>query len=277
MPEGTEYILKNKEKIKGIGVGKAKISIGNKNNKLTVCDRAPNTKSKKTRVICLCDCGKYTVINYQDFKSGKVKSCGCLSNELKAERCKKTAINFSSKDKNINPFYEYIRPTERRENHQVVWEIKCRKCGKHYFAAPGELIGERNHRSNPCQCWKKYSIGVQKIINILNENNIEYEMEKKFDTCLSQKSFVLPFDFFLTKENILIEYDGEQHFKICFGQTEEKLKKQKENDFIKNSWCLKNNIPLIRIPYTHLKDLALKDLLLKTTTFLIKSEDNINE
>ena len=47
MPEGTEYILKNKEKIKAIGVGKAKISIGNKNNKLTVCDREQNTKSKK--------------------------------------------------------------------------------------------------------------------------------------------------------------------------------------------------------------------------------------
>jgi len=38
---------------------------------------------------------------------------------------------------------------------------------------------------------------------------------------------------------------------------------------IKNQWCKENNIPLIRIPYTHLKDLQIKDLMLETTKFLI--------
>ena len=60
---------------------------------------------------CKCDCGNYTVINHQDFKSGKVKSCGCLSLEQKIERCKKTAIDFSTLERNINPFYKYIQPT----------------------------------------------------------------------------------------------------------------------------------------------------------------------
>ena len=261
MSKGTKYILKDKTEVEAIDIGKARILIGNKNNRLTICDRGPNTKSKKARVICLCDCGNYTVINHQDFKEGKVKSCGCLSNEIKVERCKKTAIDFSSKERNINPFYKYISPTNQRKNKQIVWEIKCKKCGKHYFEAPGELVSEkRSHGNNPCNCWKKYSIGVQKIINILNENNIKYEMEKKFPTCISPKGFLLPFDFYLIDKNILIEYDGEQHFKICFGQTEEKLKKQKEYDIIKNNWCEENNIKLIRIPYNK-KIITIKDLL----------------
>jgi len=38
---------------------------------------------------------------------------------------------------------------------------------------------------------------------------------------------------------------------------------------IKNQWCKNNNIPLIRIPYTHLEDLRLEDLLLETSQFII--------
>jgi len=38
---------------------------------------------------------------------------------------------------------------------------------------------------------------------------------------------------------------------------------------IKNQWCKENNIPLIRIPYTHLQDLCLEDLQLETSQFII--------
>ena len=120
MSKGTKYILKDKTEIEAIEIGRANIVIGMKNNRLTICDRGPNTKSKKARVICKCDCVNYTVINHQDFKEGKVKSCGCLSNEIKAERCKQTAVDFSSKERNINPFYKYIAPTNDRKNAQII-------------------------------------------------------------------------------------------------------------------------------------------------------------
>ena len=42
----------------------------------------------------------------------------------------------------------------------------------------------------------------------------------------------------------------------------EKLQQIKEYDNIKNEWCKKNNIPLIRIPYYKINTLNLKDLLL---------------
>ena len=45
--------------------------------------------------------------------------------------------------------------------------------------------------------------------------------------------------------------------------------KTKELDEYKNQWCKENNIPLIRISYTHLNDLCIEDLLLETTKFLI--------
>ena len=39
---------------------------------------------------------------------------------------------------------------------------------------------------------------------------------------------------------------------------------------IKNHWCKDNNIPIIRIPYTHLDNLELSDLLLETSPFRLE-------
>jgi hypothetical protein len=62
---------------------------------------------------------------------------------------------------------------------------------------------------------------------------------------------LLKFDFFLPEFNILIEYDGEQHFisKENGIFNKEKLKEIQDRDEIKNSYCKIKNINLIRIPY----------------------------
>jgi hypothetical protein len=86
------------------------------------------------------------------------------------------------------------------------------------------------------------------IENWLSENNIAFEREKKFKKCKYKKC--LPFDFYLPEYNILIEYDGEQHFKATGGYfTEELLSSIKKKDEIKNEFCKKNNINLMRISY----------------------------
>lgn len=43
-----------------------------------------------------------------------------------------------------------------------------------------------------------------------------------------------------------------------------------ERDKKKTDYCLKNNIPLIRIPYYKKQDLTIEDLKLQTTQFLMK-------
>ena len=65
----------------------------------------------------------------------------------------------------------------------------------------------------------------------------------------------MPFDFYLPIENILIEYDGKQHYEpVNFrGCSDEQAQKtyldSKQNDKLKNKYCVDNNIQLIRIPY----------------------------
>lgn len=44
--------------------------------------------------------------------------------------------------------------------------------------------------------------------------NVSFEKEKTFIDCVNPKTnFLLRFDFYLPDYNIIIEYDGEQHFK----------------------------------------------------------------
>ena len=69
----------------------------------------------------------------------------------------------------------------------------------------------------------------------------------------------------------MIEFDGEQHFlyKNNGWNTKEQFLKTQQSDKEKNEYCKRNNIPLIRIPYTHMNSLSIEDLRLDTTKFLI--------
>ena len=50
---------------------------------------------------------------------------------------------------------------------------------------------------------------------------------------------------------------------------EKLLKTTREHDNFKNKWCKENNIPLIRIPYTHYNELSIKDIMLETSKFIV--------
>lgn len=92
------------------------------------------------------------------------------------------------------------------------------------------------------------SFGERIISKYLDDNNIIYVKQKKFKDCKYINQ--LPFDFYLPTINILIEYDGIQHFEPVgqFGG-EEEFQKTIMKDSIKNRYCLDNKINLIRISY----------------------------
>ena len=87
----------------------------------------------------------------------------------------------------------------------------------------------------------------------------------------------MKFDFYINNQ-YLIEYDGEQHFfpTSFYGSDrddiEQKFQCQQQYDKIKDTFCKKYNIPLIRIPYTRYNNLCLEDLTLKTSKFIVKGE-----
>lgn len=104
-----------------------------------------------------------------------------------------------------------------------------------------------HQQGNGCQKCNK-SRGELEIENYLKLNNIEYEYNKHFESCRNKNT--LPFDFYIPILNMCIEYDGIQHFEsISYFGGDDKLSYQMKLDKIKNDWCLKNNIKLLRISY----------------------------
>lgn len=98
----------------------------------------------------------------------------------------------------------------------------------------------------------KMSRGEKRIFNFFYINNIINKNQYTFNDCTYKRE--LPFDFAIFNEDneliLLIEYDGEQHYKANdFFGGEEAFKLTKLRDEIKNTYCKENDIPLLRIPY----------------------------
>jgi very-short-patch-repair endonuclease len=100
-----------------------------------------------------------------------------------------------------------------------------------------------------CAKCGKYSKGETKIRKWLESKNIKFEEQKRFNSCKNKVE--LPFDFYILNLNILIEYDGPQHFKSVdwFGGLSG-LEGHKKRDKIKTKWSKDNGYILLRIKYT---------------------------
>jgi very-short-patch-repair endonuclease len=120
----------------------------------------------------------------------------------------------------------------------------------------GEFNQTPNHHLKGFGCRRcSCSKGENIIYNILNNLNIKFEYQKKFNNCKNKR--ILPFDFYLIDYNICIEYDGRHHYEsINYWGGDNKLEYTKNNDEIKTNYCKINNIELIRIKY----DMKIKNI-----------------
>lgn len=130
---------------------------------------------------------------------------------------------------------KYIR------NNKIV-TITCDKHGNFSQRAGDHLNGAG---CPTCNSSKGESVIRESLLCL----SVNFEEQKRFKTCKNKKP--LPFDFYLPDHNLLIEYDGRQHYKpVSYWGGNKRFNTLKRNDQIKNNWCLDNGITLLRIPYT---------------------------
>lgn len=125
-------------------------------------------------------------------------------------------------------------------------KILCPKCKKEFISS---LVNFTQHRGQLCPDCSSgaESIGEYRIRTYLEKHEIPYKQEKWFSDCRDKNP--LPFDFYLSELNTIIEFDGKQHFYETDYFTYS-LNTVKKHDNIKNNYCHEHNINLIRIPYT---------------------------
>jgi hypothetical protein len=190
-------------------------------------------KSMNTKIKIICSKHGTFVQRPNDH----IKGLGCA----KCGRVKKLTTN---------EFIERARGLHSKYNYSMVnyknMHIKVKIiCSKH-----GEFMQTPHNHLKLAGCPKcKKSKGEKLISWFLDKKNIPYEEQKKFKNCKNKSQ--LPFDFYLSKYNVCIEFQGIQHYETvkCMGGEDGFMRRQ-VNDNIKRDYCKKNGIKLIEIKYT---------------------------
>ena len=141
--------------------------------------------------------------------------------------------------KKYGNLYSYDKSKYETSREQLI--VTCSKHGD-FMVTPVMHL-----RSGGCPNCNQ-SIGERLIESFLIDNNISYVRQKQFDDCIFKNK--LRFDFYIESHNLIIEFDGAQHFKpIDFFGGIEAFENILIRDEIKNDYCFDNDIDMLRISY----------------------------
>jgi hypothetical protein len=167
-------------------------------------------------------------------------TCGALiTSNKKIIQAKNNFIEKANRIHNNRYDYSFTKYKNSRSKIKIV-------CPKH-----GMFEQKVNSHLNGSGCPNcMTSKGELMIEKFLIEKNIKYVFQKTFDDCINENNRKMKFDFYLPSQNILIEYDGKQHFEPIkyFGGRKAFIIRQ-QYDKIKNDYAEINKIKLIRISY----------------------------
>lgn len=212
-----------------------------KNNpNIEIIDGVYETQRSKLKFRCKID-GCEWITTSGDIISGRR---GC-------PECKKRALrelyldsheNFISKIEKINPD---IKILSKYEGTSSPVKCKCLICDFEWETISANLLYNKSGCPN-CSSSK----GERKLKRILDEYHIQYIPQKSFKDNKSPKGRIMPYDFFLPEYNLLIEYQGKQHFisQDFFGG-DEIFEYQKLKDKLKKAYAETNNYNYLEISY----------------------------
>ncbi|MFP3598207.1 hypothetical protein [Chryseobacterium sp. SIMBA_029] len=145
-----------------------------------------------------------------------------------------------SEKKNSFSFFGSI---DRNDKSIIFYELICRNCGC------SEWEREKYVSSVKCKvCYPNDTTGESRVIEYLNFLKVAFKKQKKFPGLKNEKE--LKCDFFIPKLNLIIEFDGHQHYyPVDYFKGFKSFKKTIKCDWIKNRYALKNRINILRIPF----------------------------
>lgn len=184
-----------------------------------------------SRILFSCDeCG-YEWLGYVDNIVNKKKGC------LHCNKGKRPTNDIIDEYLNKNGLYKRLGHVIDSKN---IFECCCIRCKKVWNTNANRIL-----QGQGCPNCKRKSEGrIEDIIKSLNIYFIkQYKIFDRYKV-----------DFFIPSKNIVVEYNGEQHYRVVnfCGDMDRSLKKfqqQQERDSKVRNYCLKSGIKLLEIPY----------------------------
>ena len=192
-------------------------------------------KNAKTKICILCK--KHGC--FWQTPNGHLSGRGCerCSYEKRGMMCRTPLSVFIDKSKGIHgDQYDYSETLYSGGNGDL--SIKCKLHGEFSVKAISHLGGAG------CPSCRMPS-GERAIESFLIEHGVGYVSQARFPGIGRMR-----FDFFVPSKQLLIEYDGRQHFfPVESWGGECGLIACRDRDERKNRWAWENNYMLMRIPY----------------------------
>jgi very-short-patch-repair endonuclease len=246
---GHEYVVSLKKKTFEKFVEEAKVLYGDKytyNKDLYI---NVNTKMEIYCNVCKIFINQYPV---NHLKGHGCRFCGRLSGAKKDRLSKDQFINKSILVHGHR--YDYTSSDYKGTLNPVL--IKCNDHNVEFYQTPAS-----HFRGNTgcLECSNNESRGEKAIRIWLEKNKIGYEREKSFDGFCGNRGNKFRFDFWIESKNLLIEFDGELHFKESkkwYGKnSKNELLNIQKRDNIKSRWAIDNGYDLLRISYFEYKNI----------------------
>lgn len=255
----------NKHKDKGVQI-KSSSNI-EKRHGCIYCS-GKNQKSHKTFVAQISDIlPNIEILSPYTNQKQKV-SCQCKIHQIRfsclpanllqgqnpCNRCRKIVKTSKDYEEKLYEYHPELELVSTYVNSYTKVEVHCKVHNTFYEALPNQII----HRKTCCYANERKNNEAQ-IYQIIKNWGFSVQRQKTFVGC--KDKFYLPFDFYLSEENVCIEYDGEQHYMpISFGEKDKAIvqanfERTKRHDQMKDKFCKDNNILLIRIPYWYQDEL----------------------
>lgn len=175
------------------------------------------------------------------FKGTICHKCGI---DKKIKRFSSNSEEFIEKAKRIHPEYDYSEVDYKNAKSHIT--ITCPKHGP-FITTPDMFL-------RGCGCPRcSESKGERAIREWLKNQKINFSDQHRFSDL---KRY--PYDFFLPDYNLIIEYNGEQHYKEIpdfFHREKGCFEGQLMRDKIKKDYAEKNGYDLLVIPYWEFKNI----------------------
>lgn len=175
------------------------------------------------------------------------KESGC--SECYKERMKRDfSMSTSEFQHKLKGFHPELIVKSKYNGMTSPIQIYCSVHDYTFQTTPANVL----HRTSCCP--KSFATYKEEAMCSLIES-WGYTIERQYGIEECKDKNPLKFDCFLTDYNTVVEYDGENHYyPIRFGtqSMEDAIRKHeytKEHDKLKNDFCRKNKINIIRVPY----------------------------
>lgn len=224
---------------------RAKDLTGQKFGRLTVLHRSDKTNScNDIYWKCVCECGNTTDVSTHQLCNGETQSCGCYQRERAHQ------ANFIDMTGRKFGKLVVLNKWEHKKG-KTKWLCQC-ECGNIKWVNYIDLV---YGSVLSCGCMTQ-SAGEYIIENYLKQSDILFEKQKKFSELTGVNGGLLSYDFYLPNHNILIEFQGKQHYEPIdrFGG-EKHFTTQRIHDERKREYAKTNQINLLEISYLQIKQI----------------------